>query len=163
MTRLERLSPEAYKPYGDVLSAEAARAFREANQGTAKRFDRMAELKNLRPGASPNLSVFRCAPKKLPVDIRVLERHAHSTQVFLPLSQPARYLAAVCLGGDAPDLSTLRAFLIEGPVGISYRPGVWHHPMTALDRETDFACLVWEDGGPGDCELLDLKRPFSLA
>ena len=161
----EPVEAEAYRPYGDVI--EAARpgaAAAAANQGTADRYDRLVDLVDKRPGkARPNLSVFRCAPvREIPVPVTLLERHPHSTQVFLPLSESARFLAVVALGGDEPDLSTLRAFLVAGPRGVSYRPGVWHRPMTVLGRETDMACLVWEDGTQGDCELRELKPAFRV-
>ncbi len=77
----------------------------------------------------------------------------------------ARFLVLVARGGDRPDLSTLAAFLATGTQGVSYHPGVWHHPMIALDREIDFACFVWEDGTDADCTVVDLapeERPTVL-
>jgi len=95
--------------------------------------------------------VFRCAPfDARPIPVRVLEKHPMSTQVFIPMNA-RRYLVIVALGGDAPDLATLAAFVAEGAQGVSYRPGVWHHPMIALDTEIDFTCLVFEDGSDDDC------------
>jgi ureidoglycolate lyase len=36
---------------------------------------------------------------------------------------------------------------------VNYRPGVWHHPLLALDQVSDF--LVLHRGGPTeDCEEL---------
>ena len=67
----------------------------------------------------------------------------------------SRYIALVALGGDRPDLSTLAAFVAEGPQGISYAPGVWHHPMLTLDSETDFVVFVHEDGAAEDCVVVD--------
>ena len=67
----------------------------------------------------------------------------------------ARYLVVVARGGDAPDLATLAAFVASGTQGVSYLPGVWHHPMIALDHEIDFTCLAWEDGTAGDCVVVD--------
>ena len=40
--------------------------------------------------------------------------------------------------------------------GITYKPGVWHHPLIVLDRPADFACLIWEDGSAGDCQVTSL-------
>lgn len=39
--------------------------------------------------------------------------------------------------------------------GISYHPGVWHHPLIALgDDKQDFACVVNETGvAEVDCEI----------
>lgn len=168
------LTPDAYAPYGRVIMASPqGEPGRPANQGTARRFDHLAAVENLRPAsAALNVCVFRCAPRApepLPwsedapgaadaaatpgaLDVALLEKHPASTQVFLPMSA-RRFLVVVALGlgDDRPDLSTLAAFVAEGPQGISYHPGVWHHPMIALDAPADFACLVWEDGSAADC------------
>lgn len=147
------LSREAYSPYGKVIGIDPEMAHKPANFGTAKRYNHLCDLENLRgEEANINLCIFRCSPlQKLPLELRLLEKHQLSTQVFIPLSANARYLAIVCLGGDKPDLSTLAAFLVQGSQGISYFPGVWHYPMTALDSELDFCCMVYEDGSKDDC------------
>ena len=149
------ITPDAYAPYGDVLmAAPRGEEGLAANQGTARRFDHLAALENLRPGAQPNMGVFRCTPRlAFPTRLALLEKHPASTQVFVPMNA-RRYLVVVALGGDAPDLSTLAAFVASGTQAISYRPGVWHHPMIALDAETEFVCLAWEDGTAGDCVIV---------
>lgn len=153
----EPLTPDAYAPYGDVIAAaRRGEAGKPANQGTARRFDRTCALEDLRGGgrAPLNLAVFRCSPlarDAFPFEVAMLERHAKSTQVFVPMTARA-YLAIVARGDDRPDLATLAAFLAGPAQGVSYRPGVWHHPMIALDVTTDFACLVHEDGSAADCD-----------
>jgi ureidoglycolate lyase len=154
------LDPALYRPYGEVIAA--AGAARAANAGTAQRFNNVAALENLRPGAAPNLCVFRVQPAAAnPFPVRMLERHRHSTQAFMPMAA-SRYLVVVCGGGEAPDLSTLKAFIASGSQGVTYKPGTWHHPLIALDRQTDFACLVYEDGGAGDCDEHELASAASV-
>jgi ureidoglycolate lyase len=127
-----------------------------ANLGTALRFDDVVDCANSRgPGAALKVKVFRSRP--VPRERRplaLLEKHPHSTQLFIPMNA-SRYIALVALGGDQPDLSTLAAFVAEGPRGISYGPGVWHHPMLTLDSETDFVVFVHEDGSPEDCVVVE--------
>jgi ureidoglycolate lyase len=150
------LTPEAYAPYGDVvMAAPPGVPGTPVNQGTARRFDYLAELEDRRPGrAALNVAAFRCQPRPAgPFAVEVLEKHSASTQIFVPMNA-RRYLALVALGGDRPDLATLAAFVAAGTQGVSYRPGVWHHPMIALDAETDFACFAWEDGSAGDCTVV---------
>lgn len=102
--------------------------------------------------------------------MKLLERHLYSTQAFIPMtcskvrariayilrhikymlvltlfSVMQRYLVVVALNDpktDKPDLSTLAAFVAARNQGITYYPGVWHHPMIALDAVTG-----WIDNG----------------
>lgn len=156
--RAAPLTTAAYASYGDVLSADRDDVVdKAANQGTARRRDWLGDLVNNRADARANIASFRCVPRtQWPMQLALLEKHPHSTQVFVPMNAK-RYLVLVALGGDAPDLSTLRAFEATPTQGVSYRPGVWHHPMIALDAPTDFTVLVFEDGSEQDCVTIDLR------
>jgi len=145
------LHPQAFAPWGDVVSAGLREGI-SANQGTAVRFDWSAALETTRPGAKPNLAVFRSSPKSLPFAVRLLERHPCSSQVFLPLIC-TRFLVctAPTLADGSPDVANLQAFLCGPGQGINYHLGVWHHPIVALDAPAEFAMLAWEDGGALDC------------
>lgn len=156
------LTRSDYSVYGNVISADADRPFKLTNMGTAQRFNHLSELKNLRPQAELNMCVFRCSPAVLPLEISLLEKHEFSTQIFLPMSSSASYLAIVCLGGSEPDLKTLSAFHVVGPQGISYHPGVWHYPITALGVSIDFACLVYECDTAQDCTIHNFKEPLQI-
>src|SRR3546814_17931098 len=80
-----------------------------------------------------------------------MERHAFSTQAFLPVDV-ARYLVMVAPDGadGGPDLAGARLFLVDGRTGINYRAGVWHPPMTVLDRDAVFATVMFNDGSDRD-------------
>lgn len=145
----------AFEPYGQVLS----------DPGPDNRSDYVAQLSNGRPGLAINLGVVRALPpKKLPIEVIKMERHPLSSQAFLPLDCD-RYLviAAAQQGKDGPpDLSTLRAFIVPGQVGINYNAGTWHFPLTSLDRPSTFALLMYMDGGPRDEDWSTLPEPFRL-
>jgi ureidoglycolate lyase len=154
------LTSEAYAAFGEIVSARGQAA--AANQGTAQRFNHLAELSNLRPKATTNVCMYRCTPAaKGDFTATLLERHAHSTQLFVPMNA-ARYLLIVAQGGTEPDLATVKAFIAGPDQGITYRPGIWHHPMVVLDREADMACWVCEDGTSEDCETRTLSAPLTI-
>lgn len=160
--RTEPLTREAFAPFGYVISAERGDVTgKPANQGTAKRFDWLGAVEDLRPGRSRlNLCMFRCSPRLVwPLRVEILERHPMTTQVIVPMTA-TRYVVLVGkrTEGGAPDLTTLRAFVARAHEGVAYHPGTWHHPLLALDRETDFTSLVWEDEGPRDCDLVTLAE-----
>ena len=148
----------SYRPYGALISAGGESV--PANQGTAERSNFLSGLENSRPEAArPNVCVYRCSPARAnPFPVRLLERHPFSTQIFIPMGGVRRYLAVVALGGEKPDLATLRAFWAGPGQGISYHPGVWHHPMVVLDAPGDMACVVFEDGTEGDCATVSLDE-----
>lgn len=154
------ITPEAFAPFGDVVCAGLSEG-KSANLGTAVRCDWAAALESTRPGARPNLAVFRSLAKALPFELTMLERHPCSTQAFLPLAC-TRYLVCVApaLPDGAPDIENLLAFRCGPGLGINYRRGVWHHPILALDGPADFAMLAWEDGTALDCVEHPLSAPI---
>jgi ureidoglycolate lyase len=159
---VQPLSVAAFAPFGQVVSA-GLQLGSSANFGTAERFDFCADLRSTRPGARSNLAVFRSTARQLPLEVKVLERHPCSTQVFLPMIS-SRYLVCVAptLPDGGPALDGLQAFVCVAGQGVAYAPGTWHHPMVSLDTDAEFAMLVWEDGSPLDCELRPLERSFTV-
>ena len=149
-----------YAPYGAVVSARAEPG-RDANHGTAEAWDALATLESTRPAAHATASLFRCAPLQTPtLPVRWLERHSCATQLFVPMNA-GRYLVVVARGGDAPDPSSLAAFVATGAQAITYAPGVWHHPMVALDRPIDFVNVLHVDGTARDCDERTYDPPLA--
>jgi len=158
--RARPLTRESFSPFGDIIGLELSGGTR-ANQGTATRYDRVAQLASSRPEARPNLAVFRSVAKTLPFEVRLLERHPCSSQMFVPMACQ-RFLVVVC-PEDArgePDLARLCAFVCGPGQGVNYRPGLWHHPIIALDGPADLLMLAWEDGTALDCEERSLPVPI---
>ena len=160
--RAEALTCAAFAPFGQVVEAGATPS-RAANQGTALRSDFAAQLRSDRAHAAPNLAVFRAAARELPLLITLLERHPHSSQLFVPMAA-SRYLVVVAPTGPdgGPELDGLRAFVCGARQAINYDRGVWHHPIAALDQATDLVMLAWEDGGPEDCVEQPLPDPIQI-
>ena len=151
---VEPLSARAFAPFGDVIEVPGSGGA-DANEGTAVRFDDVTRLELDRDGGRAVLSVFRVRPARLPFVVRTLERHPLSTQAFFPLGE-RRFLVIVAPpGGAAPDPARVRAFLANGRQGVNYRPGAWHHPVLALDRDTDFMVLGRTVDGR-DCDVAPL-------
>jgi ureidoglycolate lyase len=157
----EPLTPEAFAPYGFVVSGDRTDVVgKSANQGTATRFNWLGAVEDRRPGkARLNLCIFRCSPRVAwPLRVEILEKHPKTTQVLVPMNANRYVVLVASPGGDMPDLSTLRAFVATGRQGIAYLPGTWHHPLLALDAETDFGCVVWEDESDDDNVIVSLPE-----
>lgn len=151
------LTAALFAPYGDVVTSEG-RAGRPINAGTSVRVE-MPDLDVVAEGGAPSLSVFRASARRLPIEVRVLERHRLGSQTFLPLGRTA-FVAVVALGDPAPDPATLAAFYSDGRVGITIRRGVWHHALLSLE-DGDYA-VIERRGVHVDCDVVELARPERL-
>jgi ureidoglycolate lyase len=92
-----------------------------------------------------------------------MERHPLSSQAFVPLATGAsdRYLVVVAPAGEfRPE--GLRAFLASGFQGVQYARGVWHHPLIALDRSSDFI-VVDRLGNDPNCDEIPLSSEIIAA
>ncbi|KAI8320607.1 ureidoglycolate hydrolase, partial [Martensiomyces pterosporus] len=162
---IEPLTIDAFKPYGDVIQLEGNKNIVIANQGTAKRVNHVAKLENWRQNTSPsvkngtpNMCIFSSAPRPTAggrFEVKLLERHPFSSQVFMPIHQHGVhstnpdepcYLVIVAENGpdDKPDLSTIRAFAASSTQGINYKANSWHSPMVCVGQRVNFLVLVWE-------------------
>jgi ureidoglycolate lyase len=150
----EPITAEAFAPFGELLVPP---------EGFSRDYFDTC-LSNARPAARPSLSLAVAEPiKSLPLDAVQMERHAFSSQSFVPMDA-ARYLAIVAphAAEGGPDTEHARAFLVAGRYGITFRADVWHHPMAVLDRPSTFAIVMWLDGSEGDTELVMLAAPFRV-
>ena len=147
------LTAEAFAPFGDVLSAPETPGRRY--------FDNA--LENTAVAARPSLSISHRLPiASLPLHVSALERHPFSSQTFLPLSG-GRWIIVVCPSpdGGVPDVASARAFIARGSQGVTYRRGVWHHPITVLDVPACHAVWMWRHNSEADDEFVDVP-PFSV-
>ncbi|CCG23761.1 Dal3 protein [Candida orthopsilosis Co 90-125] len=176
------LTPEAFAPYGGVISADHQLQNvqkSEANYGTAIKLHKVAPIVNNFHNSTSgtketaNWNIFRCtAPKHLIKHggsksvylSKVLERHPFSTQTFVPMGQDKSklsYLVIVAKTNEStsqklPDPSQIKAFICKGNQSITYGAGIWHAPMVVIDEtitHLDFAVLIHENGvAEEDCQ-----------
>jgi ureidoglycolate lyase len=156
------LTQEAFQRFGDVVSIDS-KANKQANQGSAKRADFTTALVNDRASTPTNVAVFRSTPRVLPFEVRLLERHPFSSQLFSPL-QVSRYVVVVAgaLGDGTIDEDDVHAFVATNTQAINYKVGTWHHPLLVLGSEALFLMVAHEDGSVADCEECSLQRPWLL-
>ncbi len=148
MTKLtpQPLTRAAFAPFGDVIETAGAAHF-TINEGNTERFHDLARVDVESGGGRALINVFRAQPLALPIAIAMMERHPLGSQAFVPL-EARSFLVVVAAPETRPDPTDLRAFLAVAGQGVNYAKAVWHHPVLALEAETDF--LVVDRGGPGD-------------
>lgn len=144
---IDALTPEAFAPFGEVISPDAARRVFPINAGNTQRFHDLADVECLGDGGRIGISLFRARPRDLPFEVTMLERHPLGSQAFIPLlGNP--FLIVVAPVGDAPVSGSVRAFLSNGRQGVNYHRGVWHHPVLTIEKRDEF--LVVDRSGSGN-------------
>lgn len=101
----ERLTPSAFRAFGDVIASPHAvslpeQPFKSVNQGTAQKYEALSDVFSAYPGeaqAKALIHVYRCKPaevgKDKPFGVHVLERHQFTKQAFLPMTSTANDLS----------------------------------------------------------------------
>lgn len=155
------LTREAFAPFGEVIMLDGAKHY-PINAGTTERFHALARVDAAAQGGVPVISLFRGQPRPLPLPITVMERHPLGSQAFVPVTQSTddEYLVVVAPAGEF-DETKLKAFMAKGFQGVSYARGVWHHPLIALHRVSDFV-IVDRIGEGNNCDEIELDGHFVL-
>ncbi|WP_175940643.1 ureidoglycolate lyase [Caballeronia sp. BCC1704] len=141
---IEPLTRAAFEPFGDVIELDGAKQI-PINLGTTIRFHDLCKVDVTDEGGRTLVNLFRGQPRVLPFEVKMMERHPLGSQAFIPLDERP-YLVVVAPAGDL-DESQIRAFVTRGWQGVNYAKGVWHHPLIALDKVSDF--IVVDRGGEG--------------
>ncbi len=154
MIMAQPLDPATFAPFGTVLRAPDG-AGRDYFDGG---------LANLRNAARASLSIARVIePVVLPFAVKLMERHAFSSQSFVPM-QAARWLVVVAPHAKegGPDVGRMQAFIAGPDEGIIFGADVWHHPLTVLDAPGSFAIGMWLAGDGHDEEFFDLAEHVTV-
>ena len=143
---IEPLSKAAFAPFGTVIERDGA-DIRMINEGTTTRFHALSDVDVAREGGTPTLSIFAGTPRPVPIAITMLERYPLGSQSFMPLSDEDWLVVVAPTNSDdsAPAFDALRCFSARGDQGVTYAPGVWHHPLLVLAPQ-DF--LIADRVGP---------------
>lgn len=134
--KAQKLTPEAFAPFGDVIDARVSESF-PINGGRTQRHHDLARVEILDAPSRPLISVFVSQPVTLPLELELLERHPLGSQAFMPLHEE-RFVVVVAPPGDDIDPDEIRAFVTDGRQGVNYRAGTWHAIHSVLEREGEF-------------------------
>ena len=113
------------------------------NQGRAIRFHDLAKVEAEGEKSRVLINVFRSLPISFPLIIDMMERHPYGSQAFLPVGDNPFLVVVAKDDGGKP--STPQAFYCPPRVGVNYHKNVWHFPLLALFKTSDF--YVVDRGG----------------
>ncbi len=153
------LTREAFARFGEVIETEDLRSF-AINDGTAMRFNDLAQIDVSMQGGRTALSVFRGQPVRFPLRLSEFERHPLGSQAFMPMGV-IPFLIVVAADGADDRPGEPFAFLSNGRQGVNYARGVWHHPLLSLGAVSDF--LVVDRAGAGEnCDVAALPGRYLI-
>jgi len=154
------LTREAFSRFGDVIETHAEVKNFAINDGFTQRYHDLAKVDVAENNGHTLINIFRSTPLTQPIAIKMMERHPHGSQAFIPMGENS-YLVAVAPAGEF-DVSKLEVFIANSNQGVNYHKGTWHHFCLALGSESDF--LVVDRGGEGDnCDVLELDGSLVIA
>ncbi|MBO9480663.1 MULTISPECIES: ureidoglycolate lyase [Gammaproteobacteria] len=160
--KVEILTREAFEPFGDVLETRDVPLV--INQGRCQKYSDLTSVTTDDQGYT-TIHIYKTAPINHDYQLDLLERHPLGSQTFMPLAGQ-RFLVVVApdsSDGSTPEWSSIRCFLTNGKQGVTYHPGVWHHPLLSIAGGDDGGeeYLVIDRKGPGDnCDEVLMSVPY---
>lgn len=117
--QVELLTPEAFAPFGEVLSArdDPPDFIGFESVGWRSMFSCQSE---------PEVMFYRSHYSGL--RFHSLERHFQVSQAFIPLGRVPAVIAVAAPGEEPPDPQDVHGFLLDGTAGYILHPGTWHAP-----------------------------------
>ena len=154
------LTQQAFSAFGDVIEARNNVNNFAINDGFTQRYHDLTNVDVKDNKGRAIVSIFRSTPLVQPIAIKMMERHPHGSQAFIPMGENP-YLVVVAPAGEF-DESAIEIFIATSNQGVNYHKGTWHHFCLALRDESDF--LVIDRGGEGDnCDTLELDGSLVIA
>jgi len=103
-------------------------------------------------------SLTGATSERRPYRFDFMARHRRTMQVFSPLASSRSIIAvAPPNNGKAPDVSAVKAFVVEGRLPYAYHKGTWHTPPFPLDGWASYLVVDRFGTLDDDWELVDLK------
>ncbi len=148
--RAAPLTQDNFEEFGQVIELERHNDIKDINYGQTQRFHDLAQLDLNNNNGKPLFNIFRSQPLVLPFEVKVIERHPLSSQLFFPLNN-IPFLVLVAKNSDQPSVNNLQLFVTNGKQGINYAANTWHHYLLTLKQTCDFVVI---DRGADDknCE-----------
>jgi ureidoglycolate lyase len=136
--RLTDISVDEFAPYGQIIGLEDSpplEDFPHLNYWTHN-VDIGPDEEKL------DLGLLLCKPLPPGTAITKMERHPYTWEIFMPpVGEVVFVMAPIDTQGDAPDIARVRAFLLDGGLGVALPGGNWHWPPIPV-------------GGPAKISLL---------
>ena len=171
----EKLSKESFSNYGDVLEPSGdsinnkdflklgyANMSDNVPSERVEKFDVLDYWGQIANISQEPMRFGFLRPRKRAFEVSWLERHVKGTQTFIPLGGEKSIITVGKANQNdnpeaLPDLSTVKAFLLDGDKGVNLHPGTWHWTPFPINSKCDFIILVRTNVKDDDLNFVDLE------
>ena len=152
---VEPLTEAAFQPHGWLLAASDTPSFSRPGLDLWR--------KPFVSNAPTRLQIMRY--HRQPMRFRRLERHIAVTEARFPVAGARAVLivageTSTLSPEDTPQKEAVRAFLLDGSVGVMFRPGIWHG-LDCYPVDADFADFLFLSDEATETEIESQVEPFS--
>jgi ureidoglycolate lyase len=141
---VEDVSAEEFAPYGQIMGREHGDPYETLDH--LLYYTKDADLGPENEKVDGGLLV--CNPNGR--NIKYLERHPETAENFVPIEGECVFLMAPADNAKKlPDISRLRAFYLNGSLGVALHKGTWHWPPIPLGEKIKLVLVrkgtLWEE------------------
>ncbi len=173
------LSEESFFPYGEILEPKGKRLDNKdlLNSGFAKMsnnvsderldaFDVLDYWGDIANISQEPMRLGYLKTKKRALIVSWFERHIKGTQTFIPLGgKPSIFVVAkpndLNKKDAKPNLSSARAFYLDGNQGVNIKPGTWHWTPFPVENTCNFIIIVRTNVKDDDLNFIDLEKKLN--
>ncbi|MCM3762967.1 ureidoglycolate lyase [Alkalihalobacillus oceani] len=137
--QVEPLTASSFEPYGRCFEIPDAPPSKEGEG-----WDCWSYLANMEATTRVGVGMVRTQKRELIVDS--MERHVSREEILLPLYdeiiQPVGLYRDLADPDEAPEIQTVKCFLLKPGQGIIIGKGIWHSPAYPVNRDTDYLFMI---------------------
>ncbi|MGP4713353.1 ureidoglycolate lyase [Psychrobacter sp. DM8] len=153
------LTKVEFAPFGTVIEPYDAQQQTPdnsyvINNGYATRHHAIAECQL--DGGIVGMSIFCAKKRDVPIALSVMEYHPFGTQAFFSMNAQDYVVVVAPAGAPPKSADDLTVFYAKSHQGVQYNPNVWHHPLLALGRDSNFLVVDRINGEGNNCHELDI-------
>jgi ureidoglycolate lyase len=136
--RLTDITSDEFAPYGQIIGLDDApplEDFPHLNYWTRN--------VDIGPdGEKLDLGLLLCKPLAPGTVVTKMERHPYTWEIFMPpVGEVVFVMAPTDVQADGPDIARIRAFLLDGSLGVALPGGNWHWPPIPVGGSAKISLL----------------------
>jgi ureidoglycolate lyase len=148
---LEEVSTEEFRPYGQIWGREEGEPLEVLEN--LKFYVYNTELEPAVEMVETGLLICNDRGR----DIRYFERHPETAEIFIPIEGECLFVMAPGHGAvGKPEVKDIRAFYLNGSLGVALPAGNWHWPPIPLGRQVKLL-LIRRGSNNDPCDTVELE------